>query len=66
MMFCPLDSLGVGFPVFVILAHAGIQNRHLISAVAKGESERRSWIPALADSAGMTAEFYDEAVRHQP
>jgi len=24
-----------------------------------------SWIPAVADSAGMTAEFCDEAVRRQ-
>ena len=72
-MFCLKDSLRVGLPVFVIpapwkISHSstgGIQNPHLISPLAKGETEKGSWIPALADSAGMTAEFYDEAVRHQ-
>ena len=52
-MFCLKDSLRVGLPVFVIPVHAEIQ----VSCIF--------WIPALADSAGMTAEFYDEAVRHQ-
>jgi len=64
-MFCLKDTLK-GQATRFCHSRAGSQNAHLISPLLRGETEGVDFFaPALADSAGMTAEFCDAAMRRQ-